>query len=65
MKINFILLNAYQVGHYLYFSQIQNPPIDSMSSEGRSHEKITGNVEFRDVHFTYPSREDVKVGSIA
>ena len=34
-----------------------------MSEEGEkpAEETVKGSVEFRDVHFVYPSREDVKV----
>lgn len=36
--------------------------IDSSSSEGKSFEgNIRGDIEFEDVHFSYPSRPDVQV----
>ncbi|KAK2145525.1 hypothetical protein LSH36_676g01059 [Paralvinella palmiformis] len=37
------------------------PSIDSSSAGGRTAEVISGNVEFRNVSFSYPSRPDVKV----
>ncbi|CAH2282580.1 ATP-binding cassette sub-family B member 5-like isoform X1 [Pelobates cultripes] len=35
--------------------------IDSFSSEGYKPDHIEGNVEFKNVHFCYPSRPDVQV----
>jgi len=37
------------------------PPIDSSSKEGKIPAKDAGNITFRDVHFNYPSRKEVKV----
>lgn len=37
------------------------PEIDSTSEEGIRLENITGNIEFRDVHFRYPTRRHVPV----
>lgn len=37
------------------------PTIDSLSTEGQKLEKVTGDIEFKDVHFKYPARKDVKV----
>ncbi|KAK2154279.1 hypothetical protein LSH36_272g05058 [Paralvinella palmiformis] len=37
------------------------PDIDSSAPSGRKEEHITGNVEFKNVDFNYPSRPDVKV----
>ncbi|KAK6172116.1 hypothetical protein SNE40_018066 [Patella caerulea] len=39
----------------------QVPLIDSYSTEGRKPSSITGDVMFTNIHFTYPSRKDVKV----
>ncbi|KXS09939.1 multidrug resistance protein 3 [Gonapodya prolifera JEL478] len=36
-------------------------PIDPSSDKGRSLESVPGRIEFKDVGFTYPSRQDVKV----
>jgi len=36
-------------------------PIDPMSSSGLKPEQCTGNVEFKDVAFSYPSRPDSQV----
>jgi len=37
------------------------PPIDSHSDAGKKPEKVTGSIELKDVHFSYPSRPDTKV----
>lgn len=41
---------------------LQEPSINSFSDEGFKPDSITGNIEFKDIHFNYPSRPDVKVG---
>ncbi|XP_066484598.1 ATP-dependent translocase ABCB1 isoform X2 [Tiliqua scincoides] len=47
---------------YAIFNIIDNEPkIDSFSETGYKPEKITGNLEFENVCFNYPSRPDVKV----
>ena len=43
---------------------LQESEIDSSSEKG-TRPKITGNVTFEDVHFTYPAREDVKLSNCA
>lgn len=35
--------------------------IDSSSDEGKKPDKIKGNIEFKDIHFKYPSRPDVPI----
>ncbi|XP_035418388.1 ATP-binding cassette sub-family B member 5 [Cygnus atratus] len=35
--------------------------IDSSSKEGYKPDKIIGEIEFRNIHFSYPSRPDVKI----
>ena len=42
------------------YVRLQVPSIDSSSEEGARPE-IKGNIEFKDVHFEYPSRQEVKV----
>jgi len=42
----------------------QVPEIDIESPEGDKPEDITGQVEFKNVHFQYPSRPDVKVNRV-
>jgi len=36
-------------------------PINSWSTDGKCPEQMEGNISFRDVHFEYPTRSDVKV----
>jgi len=36
-------------------------PINSWSTDGKCPEQMKGNISFRDVHFEYPTRSDVKV----
>ncbi|XP_061186070.1 ATP-dependent translocase ABCB1-like [Saccostrea echinata] len=44
------------------FSIIEREPvIDAKKEEGEKPESFTGAIELNDVHFTYPSRPDVKV----
>nr|QKW91241.1 P-glycoprotein [Gambusia affinis] len=38
-----------------------NPTIDSYSETGFKPDFIKGNIEFKDIHFSYPSRPDVKI----
>ncbi|XP_029307520.1 ATP-dependent translocase ABCB1 [Cottoperca gobio] len=38
-----------------------NPDIDSFSEAGFKPDSITGNIEFKKIHFSYPSRPDVQV----
>nr|ADQ20481.1 P-glycoprotein [Poeciliopsis lucida] len=38
-----------------------NPTIDSYSQTGFKPDFIKGNIEFKDIHFSYPSRPDVKI----
>nr|XP_030120655.3 ATP-binding cassette sub-family B member 5 isoform X6 [Taeniopygia guttata] len=35
--------------------------IDSSSQEGYKPDKLVGEIEFRNIHFSYPSRPDVKI----
>ncbi|KAK2592176.1 hypothetical protein QQS21_010136 [Conoideocrella luteorostrata] len=39
----------------------RKPTIDSWSNEGESLSEVDGTIEFRDVHFRYPTRPDVPV----
>uniref|UniRef100_A0A7N4PJN0 ATP binding cassette subfamily B member 1 n=1 Tax=Sarcophilus harrisii TaxID=9305 RepID=A0A7N4PJN0_SARHA len=42
-------------------SDRKNPTIDSFSTNGHKPDNIKGNLEFKNVHFTYPSRKEVKI----
>ncbi|XP_063670717.1 ATP-dependent translocase ABCB1 isoform X4 [Pan troglodytes] len=47
---------------YEIFKIIDNKPsIDSYSKSGHKPDNIKGNLEFRNVHFSYPSRKQVKI----
>ncbi|XP_055128818.1 phosphatidylcholine translocator ABCB4 isoform X3 [Symphalangus syndactylus] len=72
-----ILIGAFSVGQaapcidafanargaaYVIFDIIDNKPkIDSFSERGHKPDSIKGNLEFSDVHFSYPSRANVKI----
>ncbi|XP_054636825.1 ATP-dependent translocase ABCB1-like [Dunckerocampus dactyliophorus] len=47
---------------YTVYSIIDNKPsIDSYSEHGFKPDFISGNIEFKNIHFNYPSRPEVKV----
>ncbi|XP_070643727.1 phosphatidylcholine translocator ABCB4 isoform X3 [Bos indicus] len=47
---------------YAIFAIIDSDPkIDSFSERGHKPDNIKGNLEFRDVHFSYPARPDVQI----
>ncbi|XP_054420068.1 phosphatidylcholine translocator ABCB4 isoform X2 [Pteronotus mesoamericanus] len=72
-----ILIGAFSVGQaapcidafanargaaYMIFAIIDNnPKIDSFSERGHKPDNIKGNLEFNDVHFSYPARANVKI----
>ncbi|XP_029414181.1 multidrug resistance protein 2 isoform X2 [Nannospalax galili] len=72
-----ILMGTFSIGHtsphieafasargaaYEIFSIIDNEPnIDSFSTKGHKPDNVKGNLEFRNVHFSYPSRKDVQI----
>jgi len=39
----------------------REPEIDSSSDEGHKPDKVNGEIEFKNVHFTYPSRPDIEI----
>ncbi|XP_040289642.1 ATP-dependent translocase ABCB1-like [Bufo bufo] len=53
--------NARAAAYEIY--RIINKPrhIDSGSTEGYKPDKLVGNIEFKNIHFAYPSRPDVQV----
>ncbi|XP_028983716.1 ATP-binding cassette, sub-family B (MDR/TAP), member 4 isoform X2 [Betta splendens] len=53
--------SARGAAHKVYSIIDHNPSIDSYSEAGFKPDSIKGNVEFKNIHFTYPSRPDVKV----
>ncbi|XP_048367466.1 ATP-binding cassette sub-family B member 5 [Sphaerodactylus townsendi] len=39
----------------------RKPQIDSYSEEGEKLDKFDGNIQFKDIHFVYPTRREVQV----
>ncbi|RXN18488.1 multidrug resistance 1-like protein [Labeo rohita] len=47
---------------YEVYKTIDMPrPIDSSSKEGHKPDHVKGDIEFKNIHFNYPSRKDVKI----
>uniref|UniRef100_A0A8C8FEN8 ATP-binding cassette sub-family B member 5 n=1 Tax=Oncorhynchus tshawytscha TaxID=74940 RepID=A0A8C8FEN8_ONCTS len=47
---------------YEVYNTIDQPrPIDSSSKEGHKPDCVKGDIEFKNIHFSYPSRKDVKI----
>ncbi|KAG9276077.1 multidrug resistance protein 1-like isoform X3 [Astyanax mexicanus] len=47
---------------YSIYNTINMPrPIDSSSEEGHKPDSVRGDIEFKNIHFSYPSRKDVKI----
>ncbi|XP_048881335.1 ATP-dependent translocase ABCB1 isoform X26 [Brienomyrus brachyistius] len=47
---------------YEIYKTIDLPrPIDSSSKEGHKPETVKGDIEFKNINFSYPSRKDVKI----
>ncbi|XP_040591761.1 ATP-dependent translocase ABCB1 isoform X2 [Mesocricetus auratus] len=47
---------------YEVFNIIDNKPsIDSFSTNGHKPDNIKGNLEFKNIHFSYPSRKEVQI----
>ena len=45
-----------------WFISVSQPrPIDSSSKEGYKPDSVRGDIEFKNIYFSYPSRKDVKV----
>ncbi|XP_062841934.1 ATP-binding cassette, sub-family B (MDR/TAP), member 4 isoform X1 [Trichomycterus rosablanca] len=53
--------SARGAAHKVFSIIDHKPSIDSFSNEGHKPDMVKGNIEFKDVHFSYPSRQDVKV----
>ncbi|CAJ1974513.1 unnamed protein product [Sphenostylis stenocarpa] len=52
------IFNQAKAAGYEVFQVIQRKPLISNETEGTKPRKIKGDIEFRDVHFSYPSRPD-------
>ena len=56
------IATAQTAAHTVYEIIDRVPPIDTQSNEGKILDKgVKGVVEFKNVHFTYPAREDQEV----
>ncbi|XP_067862964.1 ATP-binding cassette, sub-family B (MDR/TAP), member 4 isoform X2 [Heptranchias perlo] len=55
------LASARGAAHIIFHIIDQEPSIDSFSESGHKPNQIKGDVEFINVHFSYPSRPDVKI----
>uniref|UniRef100_A0A3P8Y2G2 ATP-binding cassette, sub-family B (MDR/TAP), member 4 n=1 Tax=Esox lucius TaxID=8010 RepID=A0A3P8Y2G2_ESOLU len=53
--------SARGAAHKVYNIIDSKPTINSYSDEGHKPDIIKGNIEFNNIHFTYPSRPEVKV----
>ncbi|KAM4600373.1 ATP-dependent translocase ABCB1 [Polymixia lowei] len=53
--------SARGAAHKVYSIIHNRPEIDSYSDSGFKPDSIQGNIEFKNISFTYPSRPDVKV----
>ncbi|CAJ1062228.1 ATP-binding cassette%2C sub-family B (MDR/TAP), member 4 [Xyrichtys novacula] len=53
--------SARGAAHKVYDIIDHNPNIDSYSTTGFKPDYIKGDIEFKNIHFTYPSRPDVKI----
>ncbi|XP_061633407.1 ATP-dependent translocase ABCB1-like isoform X1 [Phyllopteryx taeniolatus] len=53
--------SARGAAHKVYSIIDNKPRIDSYSESGFKPDSITGNLEFKNIHFNYPSRPEVKV----
>ncbi|XP_036395228.1 ATP-binding cassette, sub-family B (MDR/TAP), member 4 [Megalops cyprinoides] len=53
--------SARGAAHKVYAIIDNKPKINSFSNDGYKPDIMKGNIEFKNIHFTYPSRPDVKV----
>lgn len=53
--------SARGAAHKVYSIIDHQPSIDSYSKEGHKPDFIRGDIEFKNIHFNYPSRPDVKI----
>ncbi|XP_077115094.1 ATP-dependent translocase ABCB1-like [Ranitomeya variabilis] len=53
--------NARGAAYEVYRVINKERPIDSSSHEGHKPDKLIGHIEFRNIHFCYPSRPDIQI----
>uniref|UniRef100_A0A0N4Z633 Transferred entry: 7.6.2.2 n=1 Tax=Parastrongyloides trichosuri TaxID=131310 RepID=A0A0N4Z633_PARTI len=56
-----VLLNARVAAAEIYKTIDRVPPIDCYSDQGRKPRNIKGKIEFKNVHFRYPTRKEQKI----
>lgn len=64
-SLQMLYWNLFEFGilsHSTWFFR-QEPNINSYSNEGYKLDVVKGNIEFKNIHFNYPSRQDVKVNT--
>ncbi|XP_078084341.1 ATP-dependent translocase ABCB1-like [Mustelus asterias] len=52
---------ARSAAYDVYSLIAKHRPIDSSSKDGHKPDGIKGDIEFKNIHFTYPTRPDIKV----
>uniref|UniRef100_A0A8C4SJI5 ATP-binding cassette sub-family B member 5 n=1 Tax=Erpetoichthys calabaricus TaxID=27687 RepID=A0A8C4SJI5_ERPCA len=55
------IANARGAAYEVYKTIDEPRPIDSSSKEGYKPDQIKGDIEFKNIHFSYPTRPDVKI----
>ncbi|KAM4636208.1 ATP-dependent translocase ABCB1-like isoform 1-T2 [Discoglossus pictus] len=53
--------NARGAAYEVYNIINKHRPIDSSSDEGHKLERLVGHIEFKNIHFSYPSRPDIPI----
>ncbi|CAF5130744.1 unnamed protein product, partial [Rotaria sp. Silwood1] len=48
-------------GTYVFDIIARKTKIDAFSDEGDQPKTITGDIEFKNIHFTYPARDEISV----
>ncbi|XP_063817690.1 ATP-dependent translocase ABCB1-like isoform X2 [Pseudophryne corroboree] len=55
------IANARGAAYEVYKVINKHRPIDSSSKEGHKPDKLIGHIEFKNIHFSYPSRPDIQI----
>ncbi|XP_075072541.1 ATP-dependent translocase ABCB1-like [Mixophyes fleayi] len=55
------IANARGAAYEVYKIINKHRPIDSSSKEGHKPDHLTGHIEFKNIHFSYPSRPDIQI----
>ncbi|KAM3913524.1 ATP-dependent translocase ABCB1-like [Leptodactylus fuscus] len=55
------IANARGAAYEVYKVINKHRPIDSSSNEGHKPERLIGHIEFKNIHFSYPSRPDIQI----